>query len=161
MGLVDTYRVAHASNKLNDCWICNYPGGTDSMVSLFARALPHSWYSQLVSSSLLRFPPIDFTAPIFLCSSCPLPTPLPPALPLLESELGNFCLEPNGINFASRGSNNIGYSTCNFTIVFDAAWREHPEDTLIRPCNFRTNPKQIILMCDPKVGDTCMFDPWQ
>lgn len=88
-------------------------------------------------------------------------TYLPPAFVLLESELGNFCLESNGINLASRGSSNMGYIMCNFTTVFDAVWREHHGDTLIRPCNFRTNLKQAILVCDPKVGDTCMFDPWQ
>lgn len=40
LGVVDAYRAAHASSKLDNCWISNYKGYTENMVSLFAKACP-------------------------------------------------------------------------------------------------------------------------
>lgn len=85
-----------------------------------------------MTSSLLRFPLLDFSAPNPYWPVIPSPYK-PTALPLLDTAVGDFCLESNGITLSFGDSEetqydsiNMGDSACNATIDVNAVWREHP-----------------------------------
>lgn len=63
------------------------------MVSIFSKAILHSWYFQEAAKSQLIFPPVSFKPPSFSnVSKTESPLQLLRSFPLLDSETGIFVL---------------------------------------------------------------------
>lgn len=137
--LVETYHAVHESENLTDCWVCNYAGGTDKMVSMFSRAVPHSWYQQKAVDNQLKFTPIQEIVPTTITELLqvsyipPLKSPA-----LLDTEMGHFCIESHDVVTQKYSITNMGYSNCNFTIELTAIWQPFPSNVSMRPCLFKS-----------------------